>query len=267
MQLASNVTEMQEMTAHLRWLNEVWPRRLMSAGSASNYMTVNQVEGAAFVGDCASCHPPDFYPAMRAHLESLGVEFRVDPAIGLSDLDAEIVIVAAAHRSLQILGRSGRWLFAQSGVIYRCESVDEPWNEALVGIESHRGHLVIRPDTRRGWLIAGMAPESDGHAGPEYVDPRLVEVLSTLSGERLSCLEGVITSEPRAVVYTCTADGLPAVGPLPGSARNWLMAGFAGRSWSLGPALGEQVALALLGEPTPHLAALPCLRPARWLSA
>lgn len=276
MQLASNSTEMMEMTARLRWLSEIWPRRLMSAGSASNYMTVNEVEGAAFVSDCCACQPAIFRRSMLAELTDLGVEIVADPGVVLSagrggeqlqalqrTFQAEIVMVGAGHQSLDMLGITGRWLFPQAGAIFEVESVDEPWNSALVGIESHRGHLMIAPHSQRSWSIAGMSPEGDLPADHGRVDPRLIETLAQLAGERLSSLEGLVTSQPRSIVYTCSGDGLPAVGPIGGGHR-WLLAGFAGRSWSLGPALGEQAALAVLGQSAPLLRALPCLRPSRF---
>ncbi|MBT9587720.1 FAD-binding oxidoreductase [bacterium] len=276
MQLASNSTEMMEMTARLRWLSEIWPRRLMSAGSASNYMTVNEVEGAAFVSDCCACQPATFRSSMLAELIDLGVKIVADPGVILGTgrggeqvhvlgrtFHAEIVLIGAGHQSLDILGATGRWLFPQAGAVFEVESVDEPWNSALVGIESHRGHLMLAPHGQRSWSIAGMSPEGDLPAGHGKVNPRLVETLAQLAGERLGSLEGLVTSQPRSIVYTCSSDGLPAVGPVVGGHR-WLLAGFAGRSWSMGPALGEQVALALLAQPTPLLSALPCLRPRRF---
>jgi glycine/D-amino acid oxidase-like deaminating enzyme len=248
MQLASNATEMLELTRRLRWLSHLWPRRLMSAGSASNYMTVNQVEGASFVGDCGACQASLFYPALVAHLADVGVDFP-------SQSSAEIVVQTDPQWP---------WLFEQAGAVFTCESVPEPWNESLVGIESHRGHLMMARHPQRGWQISGFSPEGDSLAADGQADPGLIERLAHLAGQQITCLEGGITSQSRALRYLCSADGLPVVGPLPGG-KTWLMTAFASREWSLGPALGEQVALALLGQPAPLLTALPCLRPSRFL--
>lgn len=269
MQLACNRTEMEELTVRLRWLNDIWPRRLMSAGAASNYLTVNEIEGAAYVPDCCACQPLELQVALLQQARAAGIEVWHDSQAGVGDgfvttsqgrIDCEMVLVASGWTSLDRLAAGGRWLFSQCGVVFGCESVSEPWNPSLVGIESHRGHLMLA----HPWQISGISPEGDGHDECQ-VDTRLIEILSRLAGERITCLESVITTNPRPVVYTCTADSLPAVGPLRGG-RQWLLAGFAGRALSLGPALGEQVALAILGQSAPLLEAAPCLRPARFLA-
>lgn len=251
LQLASNPTEMQEMTHNLRWLSDLWPRRLMSAGSASNYVTVNDVAGAAFVGDCCSFEVENLTRRLFIRLQTKGVKVLPEPT-----REAEIVVDADPK---------GPGLFHQCGAEFLCAGMAEPWNPALVGIETQRGHLLIHPNSAGGWWISGVAPEGAGLEPPWRVDPKLVDILCHLAGQALSELEGLITSQARPLVYQCSADGLPLVGPLPGNPRCWTLGGFAGRSWSLGPALGEQVGRAILGEPTPLLDALPCLRPARWL--
>lgn len=251
LQLASNATEMQEMTHNLRWLSELWPRRLMSAGSASNYVTVNEVAGAAFVGDCCSFDVENLTRRLFIRLQTKGLKVLPTPTS-----DAEIVVNADPK---------GPGLFYQCGAEFLCAGMAEPWNPSLVGIETQRGHLLIHPHQRAGWWISGVAPEGAGLAPPWRVDPELVGVLGNLAGLALTELEGLVTSEARPLVYQCSADGLPLVGPLPGNPRQWTLGGFAGRSWSLGPALGEQVGRAILGQSTSLLDALPCLRPARWL--
>lgn len=247
LQLASNGTEFQEMTMHLRWLNEIWPRRLMSAGSASNYVTVNEIAGAAFIGDCLAIHETSLTTRLCIRLQTLKAQ-----VLPQAPESQEILVDADP----QLPG-----LFTQGGAEFLCANVNEDWNPALVGIETQRGHLHIRPHPK-GWLISGIAPEG---AGQQTVDPHFVELLHQLAGQALSPLEGLVTQEARSLIYRCSADGLPVVGPAPGNPHRWSLGAFAGRSWSLGPALGEQVALALLGQPSPLLDALPCLRPSRFL--
>ncbi|MFN8608634.1 MAG: hypothetical protein U0931_13950 [Vulcanimicrobiota bacterium] len=244
LQLASNPTEFQEMTMDLRWLDRLWPRRLMSGGAASNYVAVNEAEGAAFVPDCLSLDETGLLQRLfiRAQSQGLRVVHQLPPA--------EIEINAEPQ---------GPGLFSQQGLEFLCANVREPWNEALVGIETQRGHLHIRPHPR-GWLVSGISPEGESH-------PQFQELLHALAAKALLPLEGLITESARPLHYRCSADGLPVAGPLPGNPRRWQLGALAGRSWSLGPALGEQVALALLGRPAPLLEALPSLRPGRFCSS
>lgn len=242
LQLASNDTEFHEMTMHLRWLNEIWPRRLMSAGSASNYVPVHEIAGAAFIGDTLS-------------MDEAALTTRL--FIRLQTLQASVLTDAPQHQEILIdADPQLPGLFTQTGAEFLCANVNEPWNAALVGIETRRGHLHIRPHPK-GWLVSGVAPEGIALEHPE--------ILRNLAAQALAPLEGLIVENPRPLIYTASADGLPVVGPFPGNPHKWSLGAFAGRSWSLGPALGEQVALALLGQPTPLLDALPCLRPARFL--
>ncbi|MBN9417096.1 hypothetical protein ABS71_02170 [bacterium SCN 62-11] len=240
LQLASNPTEWQEMAMQLRWLNQIWPRRLMSAGSASNYVSVNEVEGAAFIPDCLSIDEKALYTRLFLRAQTLGLKVNPDSQ------RAEITIDADPQ---------GPGLFTQQGAEFLCPNVGEPWNAALVGIETQRGHLHIRPH-QKGWLISGVAPEGIALEHPE--------ILQNLAAKALTPLDNLITEEPRTLTQRSSADGLPVVGPLPGNPHHWQLGALAGRSWSLGPALGEQVALALLGRPAPLLEALPCLRPGRF---
>lgn len=241
LQLASNPTEFQEMTMELRWLTQIWPRRLMSGGAASNYVAVNEADGAAFIPDCLRIDENALNTRLFVRAQSQGLQV----SDGLAE--AEIQIETEPQ---------GPGLFTQTGVEFLCLNVNEPWNEALVGIETHRGHLHIRPHPR-GWLISGISPEGETH-------PHFVEQLHNLATKALAPLEGLITEEARTLVHHCSADGLPVAGPMPGNPRKWQLGALAGRSWSLGPALGEQVALALLGQPAPLLQALPGLRPGRF---
>lgn len=236
LQLASNPTEFQEMSMELRWLTQIWPRRLMSGGAASNYVPVNEADGAAFVPDC-----------LAVDEEGLSQQLLTQIPTCKDTPEAEVEVETEPQ---------GPGLFTQQGVEFLCANVNEPWNEALVGIESQRGHLHVRPHPR-GWLISGISPEGESH-------PHFVELLHGLAAKALIPLEGLITEAARELQYHCSADGLPVVGPLPGNPKKWLLGAMAGRCWSLGPALGEQVALALLGKAAPLLEALPCLRPGRF---
>ena len=242
LQLASNPTEFQEMTLHLRWLNDIWPRRLMSAGSASNYVPVNDIAGAAFIGDTLALDETALTTRLCIRLQTLRAQILPE-----SPRDYEILVDADP----ELPG-----LFTQTGAEFLCANVNEPWNPALVGIETQRGHLHLRPHPR-GWLVSGVAPEGVALKHPE--------ILRNLAAQALSPLEGLIIEDSRPLIHRASADGLPVVGPAPGNPHKWSLGAFAGRSWSLGPALGEQVALALLGRPTPLLDALPCLRPSRFL--
>lgn len=240
LQLASNVTEFQEMTMHLRWLSPLWPRRLMSAVAASNYVSVNEVEGAAFLPDCLEIDETSLTTRLFIRAQAQGLKVSEDPQ------SAEVTIDADPQ---------GPGLFTQQGAEFLCPNVSEPWNAALVGIETQRGHLHIRPHPR-GWLISGVAPEGIALEHPE--------ILHNLAAKALTPLQGLLTESPRTLTQRSSADGLPVVGPMPGNPYKWQLGALAGRSWSLGPALGEQVALALLGQPAPLLEALPCLRPGRF---
>lgn len=241
LQLASNVTEFQEMTMRLRWLDKVWPRRLMSAAAASNYVPVNEAEGAAFIPDCLKIDEDALLTRLFIRAQSQGLKVSED-----RPKQAEITIDADPQ---------GVGLFTQQGAEFLCPNVSEPWNAALVGIETQRGHLHIRPH-KKGWLISGIAPEGIALEHPE--------ILQNLAARALSPLDNLIAEKPRVLTQRSSADGLPVVGPLPGNPHHWQLGALAGRSWSLGPALGEQVALALLGQPAPLLEALPCLRPGRF---
>ncbi len=241
LQLASNATEFQEMALHLRWLNEKQPRRLMSAGAASNYVPVHECEGAAFIPDCLKIDETALTTRLfiRAQAQGLKVTQNLE--------NAEITIDADPQHPK---------IFTQQGAEFLCPNVSEPWNEALVGIETRRGHLHIRPHPR-GWLVSGVAPEGFALEHPE--------ILHNLAAQALLPLDGLLSEEPRPLMQRTSADGLPVAGPMPGNPHHWQLGALAGRSWSLGPALGEQVALALLGQPAPLLEALPCLRPGRFL--
>ncbi|MBX3170599.1 MAG: FAD-binding oxidoreductase [Candidatus Eremiobacteraeota bacterium] len=244
LQLASNDTEFQEMTMHLRWLNEIWPRRLMSAGSASNYVPVQEIAGAAFIPACLAIDETALTTRLFVRLQTL-------QATVLQQAPATQEILVDADPQLP-------GLFTQTGAEFLCAHISEPWNAALVGIETQRGHLHIRPHPKgMGWLVSGVAPEGIALEHPE--------ILRNLAAQALAPLEGLMTEDVRPLSYRSSADGLPVVGPAPGNPRKWWLGALAGRSWSLGPALGEQVGLALLGQPSPLLNALPCLRPSRFL--
>jgi len=254
LQLASNPTEMLELTMHLRWLNKAWPRRLMSAGAASNYLSVEHVEGAAFVSGCCSFQAE----ILAQHLQdSLKVTLIPGAFPEPGKIPAEMILIGLGHTGLKSLGLLDRWIFPQLGVLSRIELVEEAWNPALTAVESHRGHLWILPDHQKGWLIGGLSPEGAS-------DLKLLEILWELAGQQLTSLQNGILGEPRWLPYTASADGLPVVGPLAGG-KTWVMTAFASRDWSLAPALGEQVARAILGEGSPELGVLDCLRPARFL--
>ncbi len=118
-----------------------------------------------------------------------------------------------------------------------------------------------------GWLLSGLSPASGWEAlcDSKEVDLALVERLQALLSGLLSDLPVGNVQEAWSTISTWSADGLPLVGPLPGSSRTWILAGFSTRSWSLGPAIGESVSKIVLGDGCPLLAQLPCLRPSRWL--
>lgn len=265
LQLACNATEWREQTLHLREIDALWPRRLMSGASANNYLVVGEVDGAAFVPDCCSFDPLHVRQALwerlqpdcrRESIQRVG-EGWVETQEGR--YEAEVVVVSAGPNSLRWLGISQSRLFPGLGMLLHFPHLQGIWNRALVGVESYRGHLMVAPHPEGGWWLAGMAPEAD--ASPERLQRLLVQLASAI----LPDLEGQVPQSARILQHTLTADGLPLAGPLPGCSRRWLVAGLGSRSWSWGPALGEQVALSLLGQPSPLLSSLSCLRPSRWL--
>lgn len=139
----------------------------------------------------------------------------------------------------------------------------EGWNQSFVGCESHRGHLMVVPDVQGcGWWLGGVAPDAGG--SPSGWQELLVE----LAGQLLGDLSAVGPAQSAHLVdLTMTVDGLPFVGPLPGSSRRWVMSGMGARDWSWGPALGDGVAQSLLGLDDELTRQLARLRPSHRLAA
>lgn len=281
LQLANNAPEWAELSLHLDWVNARWPRRLMSGGSASNYLTVGDVAGAAFVQSGLCFDPAAARAALLAECESAGVDVCLatitaageDAQGAWAELEgqrvrSEVQVVGAGHRTLSLLGIERPWLFPLRGAALRYSATGEPWNQGLAALESYRGHLMGRPGAAaEEWVIGGFNPGAswEAHTAEQTLDTALTGMIHKLTGHLLPALSA---HEPEAtcpLIYSFSADGLPLVGPLPGSQRTWLVAGFAGRSWSLGPAIGEEVARALLQQPHDLLNSLPQFRPARWM--
>lgn len=281
LQLANNPPEWAEMSLHLDWINTRWPRRLMSGGSASNYLTVGEVAGAAFVQSGACFDPAASRAAALQRLEGLGVDIHCGtPVVAVGEepqggwaevagqrLRSEVLVVGAGHRTLSLLGVERPWLFPLRGAALRYRGTD-PWNPALAAVESYRGHLMFRPgSTPDEWIVGGLNPGAswEAHTAEQSVDAALTGMIHKLAVRLVPSLGDQEPEAAYPLIYTYTADGLPLVGPLPGSQRTWLLAGLASRSWSLGPALGQQVAHALLQQPHDLLTSLPQLRPTRWM--
>jgi glycine/D-amino acid oxidase-like deaminating enzyme len=216
-----------------------------------------------------------------ARLEALGVDIHCGTAVTAVGEDAqgawaelegkklrsEVLVVGAGHRTLKLLGVERPWLFPLRGAALRYRGVDA-WNPALAAVESYRGHLMFRPgNTPDEWLVGGLNPGAswEAHTAEQRVDEALSAMIHKLAVHLVPSLGDQHPQAAYPLIYTYTADGLPLVGPLPGSQRTWLLAGLASRSWTLGPALGEQVARALLQQPHDLLMSLPQLRPARWM--
>lgn len=284
LQLAREQAEMDELCLHLDWVNRLWSRRLMASGSASNYLPLEELAGAAFVSDCCRFDGQRLQRAWLERLQLQGVEVVVTPGplragelhsgveVRASDArwQGELLFLSAGHRSLEYLSMERRWLFPLRGVWMGLgkrdrRGLDWPWNQALVGVEAYRGHLMVGTG-QQGWWLSGLSPASGWEAltDSDQLDLGLVAQLKGLAGALMTDFCECQEERLETRTFTFSADGLPLVGPLPGSSRTWVMAGMGSRSWSLGPGLGEWVARAILGEDTP-LTGLTCLRPSRWL--
>lgn len=265
------------MCLHLGWVEKLSPRRLMSGGAATNYLPLDEAEGAAFVPGCLRFAPPQVRRTLMESLERHGVTLLEGTVERVGDgllfleghrWTAEIILVCAGHRSLELLGVERPWLFPLRGVGVSFEAVREPWNAALAALECYRGHLMLTPEENGAWLLAGSNPGAgwESHTSERLVDPDLAETLQQLAGTLLPCLREANPARSWAILSSWTADGLPLVGPMPGSHRLWVSAGYGSRSWTFGPALGEQIGCALLGRSATLLEALPQLRPGRSFS-
>ena len=271
LQCACNPTEMDELSCELRWLNALWPRRLMGAAASTNYLPLLKSEGAAFVPDSLSLDPRRYRRQLLQELVRRGVAigplrrpYRLNPGSGVElqlpggqSIRAELGVVGCSLGSTELLELSRRWLLPMQGLGMTFPQAAEPWNRALVGVESHRGHLMLAPRSQGGWMSLAVAPSI------EEDDVRLRNwVLRELE-------EWVGLSAPASnwdVTFAVSADGLPLVGPLPGHSRLWMCCGMGSRSWSWGPGLGVELARVLLGQESCLLQSLPALRPSRWLS-
>lgn len=264
LQLAAHEAEWSDLCVELGWVASRSPRRLMSAGAASNLVTLDQAAGAAFVAGSASFDPGLLRRSLLLDLEASGclvarslhgITPDGEVSTELGTLSCDCVVLGGGRHSLRQAGLEERWLLPHGGVELMITPRAADWNPALSALEAHRGHLMITSGGNQ-WRVVGLAPE------PVEDEAELVAVVSRLAGELLMPLQGVTPEASRPVQFTVTPDGLPVVGPLSGS-RFWLCDGLGSRAWTFGPALGESLALALSGQDS-LLMGLPEARPSRF---
>jgi glycine/D-amino acid oxidase-like deaminating enzyme len=155
--------------------------------------------------------------------------------------------------------------------VFACGSVgrelDSSLVEALWPVRENAAHfpLALPPVSGRAghgwtWFRSSGKPEEGtvvggcrwatphlevGETVPEVVD-LVQQRIAAFAEQHLGC--GAQPLRRWAWIETHSCDGLPLVGPLPGTTRRLVCTGFGGNDWGLGPACAELVVEGLLGS-------------------
>jgi gamma-glutamylputrescine oxidase len=172
---------------------------------------------------------------------------------GIDELDAPAVVIAVDGTIGALLPELAPWIEPLRGQVL----ATEPLPEVLYGRPHYsRGGYDYWQQTPDGRLILGGRRDTD----PETERTVAEETTAAIQGE-LTALADELMGRPVAVthrwagIWGQTPDGFPCVGRVPGSDRLWVAGGYCGHGNVLGFACGDLVAKAILGEPTPELAA------------
>jgi glycine/D-amino acid oxidase-like deaminating enzyme len=180
--------------------------------------------------------------ALRVHDDKDGVKVETE----LGTIRAEIVVFACGAP---------------------CRELDSSLVEALWPVRENAAQfpLALPPSSGRAghgwtWFRASGVPEegtviggcrwATPHLEVGETEPEVVEVvqqrLAAFAERHLGCAEAPL--KRWAWIETHSCDGLPLVGPLPGTTRRLVCTGFGGNDWGLGPACAELVVEGLLGS-------------------
>ncbi|MBI3926114.1 MAG: FAD-binding oxidoreductase [Armatimonadetes bacterium] len=261
--LASSEVELGEMTRAAREETEDgFEARLMGPAAASNYVPVADCEGALYLPPAICLDPVQAMVQMARLAAELGAAVREDsPALEVvlkneravvrcaqGELDAEVVVIAAGHGSSTLL--PVKVLFPLRGQNLATEAVREGPRGSTPAVSGNRGHEMYRRLSGEGMIASGINPGSGPaeKTAERRVDPAFQDFLQALAYRRFPEMARVEVERRWATVYTCTVDGLPLIGPLPGHHRMHALAGFSSRSWSLGFGAGRAVARLLAGQ-------------------
>ena len=227
LQLAVNAAEFGEMQRSLELLNadgflEV---RMMGSGAASNYVSVNEVEGAMYSPWACTFDP------LQAGLALLNL---VDQS-------------AAPHRACILTRIEERGVFPMRGQSGFFPASDGP-HGGVVAITANRMHILIRPHAGR-WLVSGLNPgagPSEFTSVPE-TNPKLVRTVGKVAGRTLMDLQEAEPEDMQPFLCWQSRDGVPLLGAVPGASDTYVAAGFGAAEWSWGFGAGQLLARFLMG--------------------
>ena len=134
----------------------------------------------------------------------------------------------------------------------------QPPGGAQIGccITDGNSNVAIRPDMGRDILVGAYPKEmplvDDPAAGPtEAGDAAHLDRIRAALGERLPGLAQAAPHRSVSGTYDITPDWHPVIGWAPGIEGLYVAAGFSGHGLKLSPSVGEAVAAAVLGAPSP----------------
>jgi glycine/D-amino acid oxidase-like deaminating enzyme len=221
---------------------------------------------AIFHPDDAATQPAALVRGLATSAAEAGVAIvehhRVE---SLDDLEAEHVLVATDGYPSGLLVELGGAIVPTRGQVV----VTEPLAERLFECPHYARHgFDYWQQTLDGRLVLGGFRDLDlasEYTAEEATTPAIQNALDAFATELVG--RPVAVAQRWAGIFGSVRDLLPLVGPVPGSDRAWVAAGYSGHGNVLGFLCGDLAARAILGEPSDKvsLGLLEMLDPARLL--
>ncbi|MFO1014972.1 MAG: tRNA (5-methylaminomethyl-2-thiouridine)(34)-methyltransferase MnmD [Caulobacteraceae bacterium] len=197
---------------------------------------------------------PRVQPGRVSHLERSEAAWRLIGGDGRLILEADTVIVAAAHGSAGLL----------PGISLQAVRGQVSWAKAeLASFATGWGGYAL---AARGLMVFGATFDPDDEARDVRAEDHHRN-LRSLAGALPSLAAGVdpASLEGRASIRAAAPDRLPIAGPAPGMPGVYVLTGLGSRGFTLAPLLGEHVAALITGAPSPLAASQAALvDPARF---
>jgi len=208
----------------------------------------------------AALSPALWVRRLAGHAAAAGAEIvqhvPVDRA-GIDAFEAAAVVVAVDGLTHVLVPELARWMKPIRGQVLATEPLPE--------LRYDRPHYArwgydYWQQTADGRLILGGRRDTDAEAettASEDTNPSIQAELTAYAEQLMG--RSVAVTHRWAGVWGETPDGLPFVGPVPGSDRLWVAGGYCGHGNVLGFGCGDLVARAILGEPATEIAVFdPC---------
>jgi glycine/D-amino acid oxidase-like deaminating enzyme len=190
----------------------------------------------------------DFFAALRARLESEGVELRQDAAVDAPPRDETLVVAGGAWTK--------GW-FAKQGVtlpiqMYRTQlsSLEIPNGGELPIVHDLRHHFYTRPESE-GSILAGNGTQLRPFDPDDYNEAADPEFIHSIAERVVARFEDGGDARVRtgwAGLCVATPDRRPLAGPVPGREDLFILTGDNGFGLMRSLALGQRIADAVSGR-------------------